>query len=285
MSRHLQVPKQFSSLATMPTLDSRCLQELGWQSDRGLDINAIEMAAAAILLAMHTTTPEELLRKAVHCGGATDTIASLALGLYAARASIRSLPQCLFDRLENGPYGHDYIVTTGKRLATVCPLAVTVKRGQLRHPFDSIGAPIHPVDLQLIMQRLLQQLRYHADDLLVAMSPLGGVLACAAATSTGLPFRVVTPVHVAGARASLAFRDAGGRMWYLYGAPPQGRVILVDAAITSGTTVWQCITQLTRKKWKVGGVVALLESQCHHARQKLEKQQITLVSHTRHRLL
>jgi adenine/guanine phosphoribosyltransferase-like PRPP-binding protein len=265
MSRHLEVPEQFSALATMPTLDSRCLQELGWQRDRGFDINAIEMAAAAILLAMHSTTPEEVLRKAVHFGGATHSLASLALGLYAARDSIRSLPPHLFDRLENGPYGHDYIVATGKRLATVCPLQVTVKDGQLRHPFDGIDAPIDTVALQSIMQRLLQQLPYRAGDLLVAVTPRGGDLACAAATSTGLPL--------------------GGSMRYLSGAPPQGRVILVDAAITSGATVRQCITKLTRKQWKVLGVVVLLESQRHHAREKLEQQQITLVSHTRHREL
>jgi len=161
-------------------------------------------------------------------------------------------------------------------------MAVTVKNDQLLHPLDGIDAPIDPVYLVELMRRLMRKMPYHPDDLLVAVSPLGGLLACAAATSTGLPFRVVTHVKVAGSQDSLAFRDSEGRMMYLYGTPPRGRVILVDAAITTGTRVCQWIKKLTSKGWNVSGVVVLMESQCHRARQKLEKQQITLVSHTVH---
>ena len=84
MPKHLQVESFISLcalLSTRTTLDAECLQTLGWDSHRGLDITAVKMASAAIFLAAHATDPTEVLRKSVHMGGkATDTIASLALG-------------------------------------------------------------------------------------------------------------------------------------------------------------------------------------------------------------
>ena len=270
---HLPIPAPFSTLAGMQDLHSGALQALGWTRTRGLGLAAIEMAGAALLLASQATSPAQLLQRAVHCGGATDTLASIALGLFAARASITSLPAFLSQRLERGPYGYDYIITMGKRLAAVCPLP---------QPCDGVLEPIEPVFLKEIMQQLMRQLSYKMTDMLVSLSPQGSLVACAAAMATGLRFGVAAHAPRAGDQAPVTFRTAAGEERYLYGLPLDGDVILVDAAITTGDTVIHISHALTHRGRKVLGVVVLFESTRHDARAQLEAGGITLVSKTQH---
>ncbi|MCX6715288.1 MAG: ADP-ribosylglycohydrolase family protein [Candidatus Uhrbacteria bacterium] len=66
-------------------------------------------------LLTHSSTLSEVLRGAIQFGGDTDSVASIALGIASTRMP-NDLPQVLFDKLENGPYGRDYLKTLGAQL-------------------------------------------------------------------------------------------------------------------------------------------------------------------------
>lgn len=66
-------------------------------------------------LLTHCSTLSEVLRGAIQFGGDTDSVASIALGIASTRMP-NDLPQILFDTLENGPYGRDYLKTLGAQL-------------------------------------------------------------------------------------------------------------------------------------------------------------------------
>lgn len=55
----------------------------------------------------------ELLRAAVAVGGDVDTLASLLMVTCCVCQDEHSLPSNLFDELENGPYGRDYLAGVG----------------------------------------------------------------------------------------------------------------------------------------------------------------------------
>ena len=66
-------------------------------------------------LLTHCSTLSEVLRGAIQFGGDTDSVAAIALGIASCRMP-NDLPQVLFDQLENGPFGRDYLKTLGKQL-------------------------------------------------------------------------------------------------------------------------------------------------------------------------
>lgn len=66
-------------------------------------------------LLTHCSTLSEVLRGAIQFGGDTDSVAAIALGIASCRMP-NDLPQALFDQLENGPFGRDYLKTLGKQL-------------------------------------------------------------------------------------------------------------------------------------------------------------------------
>lgn len=66
-------------------------------------------------LLTHSSTLSEVLRGAIQFGGDTDSVAAIALGIASTRMP-NDLPQVLFDKLENEPYGRDYLKTLGKQL-------------------------------------------------------------------------------------------------------------------------------------------------------------------------
>ena len=66
-------------------------------------------------LLTHSSTLSEVLRGAIQFGGDTDSVAAIALGIASARMK-DDLPKALFDNLENGPYGRDYLRSLGKQL-------------------------------------------------------------------------------------------------------------------------------------------------------------------------
>ncbi len=66
-------------------------------------------------LLTHCSTLSEVLRGAIQFGGDTDSVAAIALGIASARMP-NDLPQVLFDKLENGTYGRDYLEHLGKQL-------------------------------------------------------------------------------------------------------------------------------------------------------------------------
>jgi ADP-ribosylglycohydrolase len=57
------------------------------------------------------TSAKKILKKAVDIGGDVDSSASIALGLYSLRPdAVMDLPDALYDNLENGPYGRDFLI-------------------------------------------------------------------------------------------------------------------------------------------------------------------------------
>ncbi len=57
------------------------------------------------------TSAKQILKRAVDIGGDVDSSASIAMGLYSLRPDcVLDLPDALYDNLENGPFGRDFLV-------------------------------------------------------------------------------------------------------------------------------------------------------------------------------
>ena len=78
----------------------------GWQSVR-----------AAITAVMESDTMTGLLKRCIGFTGDVDTVAAIALAAASYCDEIKKdIPQALFDGLENGAFGRDYIVELDVRL-------------------------------------------------------------------------------------------------------------------------------------------------------------------------
>jgi ADP-ribosylglycohydrolase len=70
----------------------------------------IDCVQAAITALMSSNSMSEILRNSVAFTGDVDTVATIALGAASCAKEVQQdLPQVLFDQLENGPYGLDYL--------------------------------------------------------------------------------------------------------------------------------------------------------------------------------
>jgi ADP-ribosyl-[dinitrogen reductase] hydrolase len=78
----------------------------GWQSVK-----------AAITAVTRNNTLSEILRDCIRFTGDVDTVAAIAIGAASLSREVEhDLPQNLFDGLENGPYGRDYIADLDHKL-------------------------------------------------------------------------------------------------------------------------------------------------------------------------
>lgn len=76
-----------------------------------LECDAKTTASLSIKLALYGTSASQILKDAIQIGGDTDSSASIALGLYSLRQdAVMNLPDALYDNLENGKYGRDYLI-------------------------------------------------------------------------------------------------------------------------------------------------------------------------------
>ncbi len=67
-------------------------------------------------------TASSILKKAVSIGGDVDSSAAISMGLYSLRPdAVMDLPQALYDNLENGKYGRDYLISLDKQLFEMYP--------------------------------------------------------------------------------------------------------------------------------------------------------------------
>ena len=88
----------------------------------------VEVDALQTLHAVHTALVAQrsmrgLLRACVDFGGDTDSVAAIALGLAGLSDEFQDdLPASLFDGLENGPFGRDWLQALDARLAQRFPL-------------------------------------------------------------------------------------------------------------------------------------------------------------------
>jgi ADP-ribosylglycohydrolase len=65
---------------------------------------------------------KKILKKAVDIGGDVDSSASIALGLYSLRPDVvMDIPQALYDNLENGEYGSDFLIDMDIQLQEMFP--------------------------------------------------------------------------------------------------------------------------------------------------------------------
>lgn len=75
--------------------------------------DALPTIDAVVYLVEHAKSAQELLAEAVYLGGDTDSVAGLALGLYAINHSLEDLPEFLIKDLYNGKDGKDYLLNLG----------------------------------------------------------------------------------------------------------------------------------------------------------------------------
>ena len=72
-----------------------------------------------------TTSATKILKRAIDIGGDVDSSASIALGLYSLRPDAKmDLPDSLYDNLENGPFGKDYMINMDVELQNKFPRIV-----------------------------------------------------------------------------------------------------------------------------------------------------------------
>ena len=70
----------------------------------------LESVHAAMTAVISNNRLSAILKTCVSFGGDTDTVAAIALGAASGYHEIKQdLPQILFDQLENGTYGRDYL--------------------------------------------------------------------------------------------------------------------------------------------------------------------------------
>lgn len=80
--------------------------------------SGIEAVRAALTALLRNDTLPDLLLDCVNFGGDVDTAAAIAMAPAACTRDIdQTLPQSLWDGLENGPYGRDYLLALDARFA------------------------------------------------------------------------------------------------------------------------------------------------------------------------
>jgi len=88
---------------------------VGWDGEVGVD--AIQTVEAVLTVLEQETTLTNMLKRSVNFGGDVDTVASLALAIGSLMPSVENnLPEWLYDDLETGGYGRDYIRSLDERL-------------------------------------------------------------------------------------------------------------------------------------------------------------------------
>lgn len=88
------------------------IQDYRWQGNWVGEVktDAIQTVEAVLTVLLQENSLKTMLQKSVAFGGDVDTVASLALAIaYWDNAVERDLPSFLYNELENGAYGRDYI--------------------------------------------------------------------------------------------------------------------------------------------------------------------------------
>jgi len=82
---------------------------------------------AALGALTHSRSLSELLRTCIAYTGDVDTVATIALAAGSCAIDItQDLPHQLYDKLENGPYGHDYLAQLNAQLAKRYPARTAI---------------------------------------------------------------------------------------------------------------------------------------------------------------
>jgi ADP-ribosylglycohydrolase len=106
----------------MPRLSLHSIIESPWPPGRMVSVSGWECVRAAKTAILENDTMSTILKQAVASGGDTDTVATIAMAVASCSDEIKQdLPQNLYDDLENGKYGRDYLIALDKRLFQAFP--------------------------------------------------------------------------------------------------------------------------------------------------------------------
>ena len=113
LDRRLPLPQRFNKNETW-----------GYPPHEGpVSMSGVETIQAALTAIEETGTMVDLLTRCVAFTGDVDTVAAIAMPVGAVCEDIeQNLPQALYDGLENGEYGLDYLRELDKRLDAAYPL-------------------------------------------------------------------------------------------------------------------------------------------------------------------
>jgi ADP-ribosyl-[dinitrogen reductase] hydrolase len=95
------------------------IQKIKWTADWSgeVSVNAIQTVRALFTILIKENSLKDMLKKSIDFGGDVDTVASLALAIGCLDKNVENnLPNWLFDEIENGKYGKDYIKTIDNEL-------------------------------------------------------------------------------------------------------------------------------------------------------------------------
>ncbi len=88
------------------------IQQYKWNTDWDgeVGVDALQTVEAVLTVLEQETTLTNMLKRSVNFGGDVDTVASLTLAIGSLMPSVQNdLPKFLYDDLENGAYGRDYM--------------------------------------------------------------------------------------------------------------------------------------------------------------------------------
>jgi len=284
--------KYFMKLSKMKCLDRKLL--FGPENENlGVPINGLKTAGAVLhLLANHDGNLTKILKDSVLLGGDTDTTASLALGIASTRGDLSTLPDFLLENCDKGPYGLDYVVSHGNKLARIMPMSVTsvkrsnysgTRKNRIVQPLDGLLRPINPYKLESVMLELMNQVGYEKTDLIIGVDASGYIPATAACLVSKLPM-VATIKAELDLPGKIKFIEPGTAHpeIFVYNIPPKSTTIIIDDEIMSGNTVLNLVDALKKEGHIVRGVVVPIESTKYGVRERLENNGIKLVSYTQH---
>lgn len=89
--------------------------QANWQNE--VTMNAVETVEAVLTILKNEISLKNMLLKSVNFGGDVDTVASLTLAIGSQMENVeKDLPTFLFEELENGKFGRDYLEKISKQL-------------------------------------------------------------------------------------------------------------------------------------------------------------------------
>jgi len=100
----------------------KAVQNYTWQANwtGEVKVNAIETVEAVLTILLNENSLKNMLKKSIDFGGDVDTVASLTLAIGKMNQEIEhNLPQWLYDDIEQGEYGIDYIRKLDEQLLTL----------------------------------------------------------------------------------------------------------------------------------------------------------------------
>ncbi|MEM7297433.1 MAG: ADP-ribosylglycohydrolase family protein [Bacteroidota bacterium] len=111
LSSHYFIYQKGSKSELLPFLEDtlKMKWQTNWKTEVG--VNARETVEAVLTVLIRANSLQEMLKKSVAFGGDVDTVASLTLAIGSLSEEVSNdLAQWMYEDLENGDYGHDYLV-------------------------------------------------------------------------------------------------------------------------------------------------------------------------------